>query len=141
MRHLLPIKFFDYSYNGKSSKATKPPKVDTLDTKAINTTSVEPESVSEEKIEAKVSKTVEETTKTENDTKEVEAILYAQPIDNGFQVIDTEPKKVMILLYSGVPDTFIVEGKDAIVYKKENGWIYAENNGKSLISRGINLKF
>ncbi|RKE90968.1 hypothetical protein [Ichthyenterobacterium magnum] len=68
-------------------------------------------------------------------------LLYAQPIKNGFQVIDTEPKKVMILLNSGVPNTFIVKGKDAIVYKKGTLWIYSENTGSNLKSETLNIKF
>ncbi|WP_460218256.1 hypothetical protein [Psychroserpens sp. MEBiC05023] len=68
-------------------------------------------------------------------------MLYAQPIKVGFQVVDTEPKRVMILLHTGVTDTYIVQGKDAIVYKKDSHWMYAENSGESLIVKGINLKF
>jgi hypothetical protein len=70
-----------------------------------------------------------------------ENVLYAQPINGGFQVVDTEPKKVMILLHTGVADTFIVKGKDAVVYKQKNTWIYAENDGENLVVKGINLKF
>ena len=46
-------------------------------------------------------------------------MLYAQPIEGGFQIVDTEPKKVMILLNTDLPDTYIVKGKDAIVHKKD----------------------
>nr|WP_321247924.1 hypothetical protein [uncultured Psychroserpens sp.] len=68
-------------------------------------------------------------------------ILYAQPIENGFQIVDTQPKKVMILLNTGTPDVFIVKGKDAIVYKKNGSWIYALNSGNDLKLSDINLKF
>jgi hypothetical protein len=68
-------------------------------------------------------------------------ILYAQPIENGFQVVDTQPKKVMILLDTGTPDVFIVKGKDAIVYKKNGSWVYALNSGEDLKLSSINLKF
>lgn len=67
--------------------------------------------------------------------------LYAQPISNGFQVVDTEPKKVMILLDTGVTDTYIVKGKDAVVYKKDGSWVYAENSGDNLKLKVINIKF
>lgn len=68
-------------------------------------------------------------------------VFYAQPIDNGFQIIDTTPKKVMVLFYSSIPDTFIVKGRDAIVYKKEGLWILAENDGSNLNTEVINIKF
>ncbi|TXE15911.1 hypothetical protein ES692_14925 [Psychroserpens burtonensis] len=68
-------------------------------------------------------------------------ILYAQPIDNGFQIVDTQPKKVMILLNTGTPNIYIVKGKDAIVYNKEGSWVYALYNEGNLELSVINLKF
>ncbi|WP_353778876.1 hypothetical protein [Winogradskyella sp. 3972H.M.0a.05] len=85
---------------------------------------------------------VEEVKETaETKVEEKADVLYAQPIDNGFQLVDTTPKKVMVLLYSGVKDVFIVKGEDAIVYKKGDVWIYAENDSKSLKSKGLSIKF
>jgi hypothetical protein len=66
--------------------------------------------------------------------------LYAQPIENGFQIVDTTPKKVMILRNSGVKDVFTVEGKKAIVYKKGDMWMYSES-GNILEGEAINIKF
>lgn len=67
-------------------------------------------------------------------------VLYAQPIANGFQIVDTTPKKVMVLRNSGVKDVFTVEGKKAIVYKKGEVWIYSES-GDILKGEVINIKF
>lgn len=67
-------------------------------------------------------------------------LLYAQPIENGFQIVDTSPKKVMILQNSGVKDVFTVEGKKAIVYKKGDVWMYSES-GDILKGEIINIKF
>ncbi|MCB0445024.1 MAG: hypothetical protein KDC68_05120, partial [Gelidibacter sp.] len=93
-------------------------------------------------------------TKTETKTKQVEVTmipkqqlseaietLYAQPIENGYQIVDTTPKKIMVLYASGVADTFIVKDKNAIVYKKDGLWIYAENNGSELKTEVLNIKF
>lgn len=68
-------------------------------------------------------------------------ILYAQPIDNGFQIVDTQPKKVMVLLNTGTPNIYIVKGKDAIVYNKEGSWVYALYTEGNLELSVINLKF
>jgi hypothetical protein len=68
-------------------------------------------------------------------------ILYAQPIKNGFQIVDTEPKKVMILLETGVSNVFMVKGKDAMVYKKDGTWVYGSYSGDDLKFNVINLKF
>ncbi|WP_026753813.1 hypothetical protein [Sediminibacter sp. Hel_I_10] len=67
--------------------------------------------------------------------------LYAQPMENGFQVVDTEPKKVMFLLKTSLTDVFKVEGKDALVYKKDGNWIYETPNGGTPKQEMINLKF
>nr|WP_321237254.1 hypothetical protein [uncultured Psychroserpens sp.] len=91
--------------------------------------------------EEKVKAAVEELSVIEAVETVKEDILYAQPIDNGFQIVDTEPKKVMILLDSGISDMYIVKGKDAIVYKKESSWVYAENSVNGLTLKVINLKF
>ncbi len=72
--------------------------------------------------------------------KEPSDLLYAQPIANGFQIVDTEPKKVMVLYKSGLKDVFIVEGKDAVVYKKDGIWYYDEYNSK-LETKTLNIKF
>ena len=67
-------------------------------------------------------------------------VLYAQPIENGFQIVDTTPKKVMILKNSGVKDVFKVEGTKAIVYKKGDIWMYSES-GDIFEGQVINIKF
>ena len=68
-------------------------------------------------------------------------LLYAQPIKNGFQIVDTEPKKIMILLETGIPNVFLVQGQDAMVYQKEGSWVYALYSGDDLKLSVINLKF
>lgn len=67
-------------------------------------------------------------------------VLYAQPISNGYQIVDTTPKKVMILVNTGVKDVFKVEGKKAIVYKKGDIWMYSES-GDIFEGKIINIKF
>lgn len=74
------------------------------------------------------------------DYKANAGLLYAQPIENGFQIVDTTPKKVMVLQNSGVKDVFTVEGKKAIVYKKGDVWMYSES-GEILKGEPINIKF
>lgn len=71
----------------------------------------------------------------------VNDVLYAQPIKNGFQIVDTEPKRIMILLETGIPNVFLVQGKDAMVYQKEGSWVHALYSGADLKLSVINLKF
>lgn len=78
------------------------------------------------------------TTATKPSTSEV---LYAQALDNGFQIVDSTPKVIMILYTTAAKDVFTVKDKNAIVFKKENQWIYSENDGKDTKETVLNIKF
>lgn len=67
--------------------------------------------------------------------------LIANPVNNGFQVMDANSTELMVLLYSGSPDVYIVKGEDALVFKKGNAWMYALNDSSGLTVKQINLKF
>jgi len=67
--------------------------------------------------------------------------LYAQPMNNGFQVVDTQPKKVMFILKTGLGDVYNVEGKNALVYKKGGKWYYEIQGKENLNKVVIDLKF
>lgn len=67
--------------------------------------------------------------------------LYAQPINKGFQVVDSTPKVIMILLETTKADTFIVKDKNAIVYKEGGFWYLSKNDEKEVSTERLNLKF
>ncbi|WP_456441170.1 hypothetical protein [Psychroserpens sp.] len=73
--------------------------------------------------------------------KEDPKTLYAQPIDKGFQVVDSSPKVIMILLETPKENTFIVKGQNAIVYKEDGFWYLSRNDGKSTSLETLNIKF
>lgn len=60
----------------------------------------------------------------------VSGVLYAQAIDNGFQLVDSAPKVVYKIKKTSMENVFLVEGKNATLYKKDGNWImeYYENN-------------
>lgn len=68
-------------------------------------------------------------------------VLYAQAIENGFQLVDSTPKVVYKIKKTGIADVFLVENKNATLYKKDNNWIleYYENN--VLKQETLNIKF
>lgn len=68
-------------------------------------------------------------------------LLYAQPIENGFQVVDTTPKIVMVLLETAKSNVFIVKGQDAIVYLEEGSWFLSKNDGNKVSIEALNIKF
>lgn len=113
--------------------------------------------LNEDKIEEALEKTEETLMDSElsNDSKTKESyksekeeqsesahiILYAQEIENGFQLVDNVPNKVMILLKTTKPNLFIVKGKDAIVYPENGKWIYSETTEQGFKTYSINIKF
>lgn len=69
------------------------------------------------------------------------ALYYAQPIKNGFQLVNAEPKIVMILLQTSADNVFLVKGKTAIVYKEDGLWYYSENSDELKERKPLNIKF
>lgn len=150
------FQFFNYQYKEDPAIVSRGVDVSKAETKEIERLKKEVEALKEQVVENKsetvvpnnkevedleVEKEESVTPETPVSTQNGDTTLYAQPIDGGFQVVDTEPKKVMILLHSGASDSFMVKGKDAMVYKKDGVWIYAEHDGKRLITKEIKLKF
>ncbi|PKQ43507.1 hypothetical protein [Confluentibacter flavum] len=74
-------------------------------------------------------------------SENVSGVLYAQAIENGFQLVDSSPKVVYKIKNTSLENVFMVEGKNATLYKKENNWImeYYENN--VLKQEVLNIKF
>ena len=57
-------------------------------------------------------------------------ILYAQSIENGFQLVNTKPEVVFKILITNLKDVYIITDKNGIFYKVGEQWIaeYYENN-------------
>ncbi|AXT19202.1 hypothetical protein D7030_13735 [Flavobacteriaceae bacterium AU392] len=68
-------------------------------------------------------------------------VLYAQKITNGFQLVDSTPKVVMILLETPRKDTFIVKDVNATVYKEDGFWYISKNENNTVTTKKINIKF
>lgn len=69
--------------------------------------------------------------------------LYAQATANGYQLIDTTPKKVMTLLKTSVQDYFIADNGSAngIVLKKNGDWFFEYYKNDALVSEKLSIKF
>jgi hypothetical protein len=69
--------------------------------------------------------------------------LYAQPVANGFQLIDTTPKVVMKVFKTGSPSCFIAIKGDiqGVLLGTEEGWIFQYYKNENLISEKIAVKF
>jgi hypothetical protein len=69
--------------------------------------------------------------------------LYAQVIPNGYQLVDTTPKKVLTLLKTSVADYFIAETgySGGIVFKKDGAWFFEYYKDDKLVSQQLQIRF
>lgn len=106
------------------------------------------------KIDANISRTsknVEMISTSQPNTQEIVVVdysdfsktLYAQEIENGYQLIDSTPRIIMKLTKTSNPDLFLVKyGEvDAILMKKNNNWVIEYTLGSRFISEVLNIKF
>ncbi|MBR9914140.1 MAG: hypothetical protein GYB32_04835 [Algicola sp.] len=67
--------------------------------------------------------------------------LYAQPTSTGYQVVDTSPKVVMLLLETPKKDVFLVKDDNAIVYKQDGVWYLSKYKGDEASVTALKIKF
>jgi len=70
-----------------------------------------------------------------------ESTLYAQKTEYGYQVVDSTPKVVMVLLNTKNPEVYMVKGRNAMVINEDGSWYLSENNGSEVKNTLIEIKF
>ena len=72
-----------------------------------------------------------------------ETYYFAQPITNGFQVVDNEPKVIMKLYNTSLKNVFIaIRGAiNGVLISKENQWVFEYYENGIIVSELLNLKF
>ncbi len=68
-------------------------------------------------------------------------LLYAQANPYGFQLVDSTPKVVYILLKTSRADVYILKNKNGILFKKDNQWIAEYYEVNELVKRVLEIKF
>lgn len=79
-----------------------------------------------------------------NNTAEPDGtVLFAQPIKNGFQLVDSTPKVVMKAYKTTNPSIYIVskENIQGVMVLKENQWFFEYYEKDTLMSEIIKVKF
>lgn len=106
---------------------------------------IEQKSTMEEQVYKSVEPRPSNITKAAEKTAELSSsdLLYAQPIEGGFQLVDSTPKVVLKLQETSMDNLFLTQymGNSAMVFQKEGKWFleYVENGGKQL--KELNIKF
>ncbi|MCV9927355.1 hypothetical protein OIU83_06815 [Flavobacterium sp. LS1R49] len=70
-------------------------------------------------------------------------LLYAQPTETGYQLIDKTPKVVMKLMKTSRPDSFIAIKGDVqgSLNAKDNEWYFEYYQNDKLVSEKVSVKF
>ena len=71
----------------------------------------------------------------------LENVLYAQEIENGYQLVDSTPKVVYRIKNTTLKNVFLVEDKNAILYKKGDSWVVEYYDNTILRQEQLNIKF
>lgn len=119
------LKSFDkvpYQYNGKNDSTVPAPVVP-----------VAPETPQPATPQAS-------TTSTENNP---ELFFFAQPITNGFQIVNSEPRVIMRLFNTSQKNVFIGVKEDTrgVVILKNNQWFFEYYENSKLVSEPLKLRF
>lgn len=76
---------------------------------------------------------------------DIATILYAQPIANGYQLVDSTPKIAMWLWKTSLNNVFRAEAtegvSDGVVLKKGDKWYFEYYEGDKLMGQELNIKF
>jgi hypothetical protein len=126
---------FNYSYNPALVDAKKDKKDESLiadidsttsnkTQKVVRTPDVEIGTIKEKTI---LSKTVD--------------ILYAQTKNNGFQLVNSAPEVVFLILKTNVKNVFIIQDKNGILYKLGENWIAEFYEKNQLVTKEYQIKF
>jgi hypothetical protein len=74
--------------------------------------------------------------------EEAESFLNAQPIPNGYKLINTLSKEVEFIIYrSDIENTFIIKDKSGIIFKKDNGWVRQYVDKQRTILEFLDIRF
>jgi len=70
-------------------------------------------------------------------------VLFAQPIKNGFQLVDNTPKVVMKVYSTTNPSVYLAnkENTQGVLISKENQWFFEYYEKETLMSEKIKVKF
>lgn len=79
----------------------------------------------------------------DDNKKTNDSVLFAQPIENGFQLIDSVPKVIMKIYKTSSPICFIANKNNiqGVLISKDNQWFFEYLNNSNLVSEKVEVKF
>lgn len=79
----------------------------------------------------------------DDNIKANDLVLFAQPIENGFQLIDATPKVIMKIYKTSSPICFIANKNNiqGVLILKDNEWFFEYIINSKLVSEKVDVKF
>ncbi|RNL85414.1 hypothetical protein ED312_12530 [Sinomicrobium pectinilyticum] len=68
-------------------------------------------------------------------------VLYAQPVDNGYQLVDSTPKVIFVLQNTSADNVFIIKDKNGMLMQKDGKWIAEYYKEGERVQEELNIKF
>ena len=108
---------------------------------------VEQKSTTEEQVYKSVKPKPSTIVKAPEGKKQVELVptglLYAQPIENGYQLVDNTPQVVLKLEETSIENVFMTdfEGNNAVVFEKDGKWLLEYSDNGKKVQKELNIKF
>ncbi|MAU16501.1 MAG: hypothetical protein CMH46_13295 [Muricauda sp.] len=70
-------------------------------------------------------------------------VLYAQPIQNGYQLVDSTPKVVLKLEETSMENIFMTDfqGNNAVVFQQDGKWVLEYSDNGKKVQKELNIKF
>ena len=75
--------------------------------------------------------------------KSITDVLYAQEIQNGFQLVDSTPKIQLKIYKSAMPNVYLAKAddKDGLVYTSDGKWFFEYYNDGAIVVEELDIKF
>ena len=84
---------------------------------------------------------IENVVESKKQQNQPSTMLYAQANALGYQLVDSTPKVVYILLNSSKKDVFLLKDKSGMVYKQNGIWFVEYYNQNELVKKPLEIKF
>lgn len=125
----------------KDTAETKPKNSNAMVTQTATQTDQYYKNV--EPVMAIVKQSTEEVPSSDVDENKDARVLYAQPIANGYQLVDSTPKVMLKLMKSSSENVYIANGggKSGMVFQNEDTWIFEYYLGEQLVREELIIKF
>lgn len=121
---------FEYSYNPNLS-------IDTVTPTVVTTAAVVK---SENLITNEKDSLIKNEIISDNKDNSIE-LLYAQPKEQGYQLIDTKPEVIFTILKTSKEDFYIIKNKNGTLFKKDNIWVVEYYENGEVVKKKYKIKF